>query len=384
MKTLFCSFFFLIAVQFSYAQASQIGSWTFAGIVNGFNGSPLEDKYIVSEPNIERLDPLVGGELWFDLTPRAHPGCVQSFKVSWAFDNPVTTLTEGQTVNVQVSNLPVNDRGGIGLKDCFSLYQQRLYDDNQVTITFKGGAQNPIHSRADYNKYWGPKSPYLFSTNPPQGVIVAPVGPSIAAFVGSAHASMLVKDGIKQVGEMDAPFGSFCLEISKPGVFRYFVTYLYNGQAGPPPPVAAAPQVRPLAVPTLQVNADAPVVQHNVRLEDGGSGMQISVPGGILNAEGKALQVVVRFSDDSGRDLRAGAGEAYYRDADGFVAASAQPVRIPGEEYSFQDFVVELPYSALNLPRTGYQTYRLFAYAEVFLDGQSVAFSPKTMVIVVW
>lgn len=138
-KMLFALLFLFFTGTAVHSQSAQIGSWTFAGIVNGFNGSPLEDKYIVSEPNIERLDPTVGGELWFDLTPRAHPGCVQSFKVSWAFDNPVTTLIEGQTVNVQVSNLPVNDRGGIGLKECFALYQQRLYDDSQVTITFKGG-----------------------------------------------------------------------------------------------------------------------------------------------------------------------------------------------------------------------------------------------------
>lgn len=367
---------------YSPGQANQISSWVFAGIVNGFEGTPLQDKYLVSEPKMERLDPQVGGEIWFELTPRAHPGCKQAFKVGWAFDTPVTNLREGQTVNVQVTNIPINDRGGIGLKDCFALNQQRVYDDNQLTITFRGGAKNSIHNRNDYGKYWGPKSPYLFSTEPAQGVAVLPVGPSVTAFVGSASASMQVKDGMKRVGEMDAPHGSFCIEIAKPGVFRYLVTYLFDGKAGAAPVVQ---EVRPMAVPAgAQVSAEAPVVQHNVRTDDGSSGMLVSLPGAILNARGKALQVVVRFADDAGRDLRAGAGEAYFRDADGFVAASAQPVRIPGDEYSFQDFVVSVPYSALNLPRTGYQAYRLFTYAEVFVDGESVAFSPRTMVIVVW
>lgn len=374
MKTLFFSSFFLLFAFLAHSQTTTYSSWAFTGIVNGFDGGMTQDVYIVSEPKIERLDPTVGGELWFDLAPKSQPSCVQTFRVGWIFDTPVANLREGQTIRIQAFNMPTGDRG-TGLKECYQQARQKSFDAGLLTIHFRGGAPNHIHKRKDFAKYWGAKSPYLFSLTPAEGLQVLPVSPGYGAPVGSASGELFVRDGMTRTGEADAPFGSFCIEISKPGVFRYVVTYLYDGQKTTlqPLPVKASPKI----------SLEAPVVEHNV-MDNGVNGMRFSLPGSIQNAEGKSLQVVVRFSNELNFDLQAAPDETYYRDNAGYLAISNHPILIPGDEYSFQDFILTMPYSSLNLPSTGGQVQNFFVYAEIFLDGKSAGFSPKAKVSVRW
>jgi hypothetical protein len=42
-----------------------------------------------------------------------------------------------------------------------------------------------------------------------------------------------VKDGVHEIGEMDAPHGNFSFTISAGAVFAYTVTYLYDAIESP-------------------------------------------------------------------------------------------------------------------------------------------------------
>jgi hypothetical protein len=352
-------------------QSPYISSWSFAGIANGFDGSPNHQYFSVAEPEIKRLDPQ-GGELWFTVTSKSFPTCKQVFRVGWAFDRPVMTLTEGQTVQVQVFNWPVGDKGGVGYRECYQQGRQWAYDESFFTIHFRGGAYCHFHNRKDYAKYWGAQSPFLFVTEPAEGIVSYPVDPGFGAPVGLTTGSLFVKNGVKEVGDLNVPQGSFTIEISKGKAFRYNIIYLYEGKPGPK--VAAR---TPLIL-------EKPVVQHNIPNEDGIYFMQLSLPGSVQNSAGKSLRVVMRFCDADGKLLPAAPDEPTYRDQRGYVASASEPLIIPDNNFPLEELVVWMPYVALNLEKTGYVSHSLMVYAEVFLDGKSVGVSEKVLMDVLW
>ena len=373
-RELFCFMificFYLIPIG-SYCQDPKISNWNCAGIVNGFAGKPNEITYIVSDPEIKRMD-TQGGEMWFALTPKTHPACKQYFKVGWNFDQSVQTLSEGQRVNVQVYNIPSGD-SGVGLKHCYLEGKQWAYDGGYLAINFLGGNSNHFHHQEQYAKYWGPKSQYLMTLNPNKNVSAYPVSPGYPIDVGTSAGTLLVMDGVYKVGETDAPFGSFCFEISKGGVFKYIIMYTFDGLTSPKASIYQYP-----------LSVQAPLVQHNIQNAQGEYWMQINLPGSVQKAIGKALQIVIRFCDAKGNLLPASPQEQTYRDAGGYVATSSPILNVSDDNFVFNDIVIWMPYYALNLPKTGYQTYSVFAYAEIFVDGKSIGFSEKTPMNVTW
>lgn len=92
----------------------------------------------------------------------------------------------------------------------------------------------------------------------------------------------------------------------------------------------------------------------------------------------------MRFCDANGKLLPAASQETTFRDANGYAATTSPIVQIPGNAYSFNDLVIWMPYYALNLPKTGSQTYSVWVYAEVFVDGKSLGVSEKTAMNVLW
>lgn len=365
-------FFFFFLSTFTFSQDPPISSWSFAGIANGFEGSPNQENYIVSDPEIKRLD-TGGGELWFGISPRSNLGCKQYFKVGWNFEQALNTLYEGQKVNFQIYNVPSSD-AGVGLKQCYAQVKQQIFDGGYLVLTYHGSTFNPFHRKEPYVKYGGPKNQYFLTLSPNERMEAYPVDPGFPCHVGTAAGTMLVMDGVHKVGGMDAPYGSFCLEVSKGGVFKYFVMYMFDGLSGSPGTSSSS----------FPITVQPPVIQHNILSSQGVYWMQINVPGVIQSAAGKSLQVVIRFCDANGNLLPAYPQEATYRDLGGYAASTAPLVQIPTNNYSFNELVIWMPYYALNLSKTGYQTHSIFAYAEVFVDGKSAGVSEKAGLNVIW
>ena len=373
-RTLLLAFlpaFFFLNIFISFCQNDPIANWSCVGIVNGFEGPPNEQTYTVSDPEVKRLD-MRGGEFWFALTPKSHPNCKQYFRIGWTFDQDVSTLAEGQSVNVQVFNLPSGD-ASTGFRQCYREGKAWAYDGGFLIVNFKGGAANAFHHKPEYSRYWGPKSQYLFTLSQSGGIQAYPVDPGYKTAVGTDVGAITVRDGIYKVGETDAPYGSFCIEISKGAVFKYMVTYLYDGKVAPASPTG-----------NFSVKLQPPLVEHNIPNTQGTYWMKFNLPGTIEYAAGKSLQVVMRFSDANGQLLPTDPRETVYRDQSGFAASTSPIIQIPSNSYSLQEAVVWMPYYALNLPRTGYQNYTVYAYAEVYIDGMSVGVSEKTAMNVVW
>ncbi|MBK7409315.1 MAG: hypothetical protein IPL49_07295 [Saprospirales bacterium] len=132
------------------------------------------------------------------------------------------------------------------------------------------------------------------------------------------------------------------------------------------------------------INMQAPIVQHNVRNDQGIYWMQLLLPGFIENAAGKSLQIVMRFSDANGQFLPTAPQESVYCDQGGYAASAAPLIRIPSNFYSFQNQVIWMPYYALNLALIENLNYSVYVYAEVYVDGMSVGVSEKTGMNVVW
>ncbi len=369
MRNIACFLTQLLLPVLAFTQNPHISSWTFSGVVQGFSGQPNEQTYLVSPPEVKRLD-TKGAEFWFYITPKANLSCKQLFRVGWNFDQDLKTIHEGQTVNVQVFNIPTGDSGP-GFKNCYHQARQWAYDGSFLTVIFNGCEPNSFSYQPAYSKYWRPESQYLITTS--KRIEANPAGQEISLPAGNFTGSFLVKNGVYKVGDMNAPAGNINFEISKGGLFKYFVTYTYDGLGSP----ATLPSQSILSI-------QAPIITHNILNEQGIYWMRLNLPGTINGAAGKKLQIVMRFCDASGKLLPANPAETVYRDAGGYAATTSLIMDIPSNNHLLNDIPVWMPYYALNLQQTGYQQYQVFAYAEVFVDGSSLGISQKTPMQVLW
>lgn len=367
MRNLACFLPLILFPVLAFSQNPQISNWTFAGVAQGFAGQPNEQTYIVYPPEVKRMDTR-GGELWFSVTPKANLSCKQLFKVGWNFDQDIQTIHEGQTVNLQVFNIPTGD-SGVGFRTCYAQAKAWAYDGGFLEIQFLGGSPNHFTQQPAYSKFWNPESQYLVTTSGRIGA--CPAGQDYQP--DKPAGSFLIKDGIYRVGETNAPAGNITFEISKGGLFKYIVMYTYDGLSGP----AVLPSASSLSM-------QAPLIAHNILSEQGIYWMQLNLPGTISNAAGKKLQIVMRFCDASGQPLPANPAETTYRDAGGFAATTSLIMEIPSNNYALNDIPIWMPYYALNLPQTGQQQHQVFVYAEVYADGQSMGISEKAPMQVLW
>jgi len=65
----------------------------------------------------------------------------------------------------------------------------------------------------------------LFVVTDPTGIVYPA---ELATPVISSTGAILVKDGVHEMGETNAPNGNFSITISAGSVFAYTVTYLYD------------------------------------------------------------------------------------------------------------------------------------------------------------
>ncbi|HZP38059.1 MAG TPA: C1 family peptidase [Methylomirabilota bacterium] len=142
----------------------------------------------------------------------------------------------------------------------------------------------------------------------------------------------------------------------------------FPAPAPAPAPVLPSPRPAPVAHlgrPTYVHDQTVPSPRGPVR------GMQIFVPGELLNAQGERVHVEVRFNFLNGPPLYANPRETVYRDFAGLVVTGT-PVRTVGSaREALGARPIEIPYYALNFQPTNYQRrYELTFTALVYVGNR--------------
>src|SRR6185295_7684938 len=156
-----------------------------------------------------------------------------------------------------------------------------------------------------------------------------------------------------------------------------------------PPPIEPAPTPRPVPspgpnptpAPVNPVPLPAPVAQlgrptyvHDVTVPSPRGpvkGMEIFVPGEILNAQGQVVHVEVKFNFVNGPPLYANPKEGVYRDFAGLVATGTAPRTVGTAREALGAKPILIPYYALNFQSSGYQRhYELTFIALVYVGNR--------------
>jgi hypothetical protein len=201
------------------SKIDEFTSWQAVNILHDFQAPPSPELWV--EPSLTEIRQLdtAGGELWFKLTPKDDPGCVQHYKVGWNFDRDIGIVSEGESFNVQLFVEPQGDTGS-GLSTCYTQAKARAYWGGQFTIQFRPSSSNK-HTQ-EYPEYHEGSAQYLFHKTTDVYGVGYEQGSAVDGFrvVDSPYAS--------NIGYMNASHGSISFSISKGGVFTYVITYLYD------------------------------------------------------------------------------------------------------------------------------------------------------------
>ena len=139
-----------------------------------------------------------------------------------------------------------------------------------------------------------------------------------------------------------------------------------------PSPAPAPVRPAPLLVPLAQLGR--PTYVHDVTVPSPRGpvlGMEIFVPGEILNAQGQLLHVEVKFNFTNGPPLYANPQETVYRDFAGLVATGTGARTVGSAREALGARAIVIPYYALNFQPTGYQRhYDLTFIALVYLGNR--------------
>ena len=213
------------------AADSQITGWRLVNILRDFRGQPNEQAYRVSSPEILKLDG-TGGDLLFRITPRSNPGCIQNFRIRWNFQKDIGIVREKESCGVQLFNQPSGD-AGVGLRSCYQQARQRAYDGGFLLMRFLPSHPSHFLEAEPFTKYHHGDAQHLFGKTTGIG-FVYPVDDGTKQSVQYALDGFVVKDSphAAKPGYIDARHGSMTFEISKGGVFTYFVTYLFDAADG--------------------------------------------------------------------------------------------------------------------------------------------------------
>ncbi|MFC1893682.1 hypothetical protein ACFLYR_06630, partial [Chloroflexota bacterium] len=195
---------------------TSIYSWVISDTPRGLKAPPNE-KFFKSNVEARRIDSK-GGELLVKMNPIVDLDCVQQFMVGWEFIRDIKTVREGETIDISVFNKS-------GLTDCYKNAKNAMAYGGEVVIELKPSGGSHFLSEDRYKHYHEGKSQYLFVVTHPTG-IVYPAEPASSA--KGSTGGILVKDGVHEIGETDAPHGNFSFTISAGSVFAYTVTYLYD------------------------------------------------------------------------------------------------------------------------------------------------------------
>jgi hypothetical protein len=302
------------------------------------------------------------------LTPKSSYDCRQTFRIGWQFDQDVTNLAEGQTINVEVFTFPVIDTV-MGLLDCYRDAREVQSDNDWLHVRFTVGDTTGIAGKPDLSFYWE-KTSNLFGLSKTIDAALVFSGKGVPA--ASASGSLMVKDGVNETGSADVPFGTFTFQLSKKDVFCFRVVYLFNGME---------PEISPPGVQRLLL--DKLVVDHTMAAKSMKPVMSISLIGLLEDAVGREVKIAVRFLDNFRKPLPCLPGDTTHCDPDGNSISYSPVISVPSRQYYLQDLKIEMPYSALNISSS--QTRHLVSmYAEVFLDGNSIGTSKPAQTTFFW
>jgi hypothetical protein len=216
------------------SNGDEVSSWSISEIPRGLAGPPSE-KFFISLVEPKRIDGM-GGELLVHMTPAVNRACKQLFKVGWDFGRDISVVREGETINVSLFNEPL---GGVhdGLHECYTQAKRQMAFGGYLRFEMKGSGGSHFLYQGRYQHYQQGYSQYLFTITKHPGVVF-PVDPGFPAPVRGAVVTVLVKDGIYDIGGANAPRGNFSFSIGMGEVFTYSVAYLYDAITGPeaPPP----------------------------------------------------------------------------------------------------------------------------------------------------
>jgi hypothetical protein len=147
----------------------------------------------------------------------------------------------------------------------------------------------------------------------------------------------------------------------------------------PAPPPSPAP-VFPLPTLAPVAHLGRPTFVHDVTVQSplgAAPGMQIFVPGELLNAQGQRVHVEIRFNFLNGPPLYANPQENVYRDFSGLVATGSQVRTVGTAREALGAQPILIPYYALNFQPTNYQRhYELTFTALVYVGNRMLEQSP--------
>jgi hypothetical protein len=144
-----------------------------------------------------------------------------------------------------------------------------------------------------------------------------------------------------------------------------------------PPPVEPAPvpaPVKPSPPPPATARLGRPTYVHDVLMPSPRGqvpGMEIYVPGELLNAQGQVVHVEVKFNFFNGPPLYANPRESIYRDFAGLVATGTSARTVGSAREALGAQPIRIPYYALNFQSSNLQRkYELTFTATVYLGNR--------------
>jgi hypothetical protein len=233
-----CLLFNPVATALAAASAGEVNRWYLdPEILHEFRGPPNEE-WLLTEVRPIRVDPW-GAEFRVSLTDVQDRSCTQEFRVGWDFGRDLSVVNEGQTIGVVLYNEALGGSADQeGLKECYEQARSRETDGGRVVLDLKGSGGAFFFFDPEYSEY----HPYnqgvakdLFSLPEPTGAVY-PVDPGFLTPppVKRGTDSLLVFDGIRELGDANAPRGNFAFAIAKGDIFTYNVAYLFDAPEASP------------------------------------------------------------------------------------------------------------------------------------------------------
>jgi alkylated DNA nucleotide flippase Atl1 len=227
-----CLLFSSVATAPARASAVEVSRWyQDPEILHEFR-SPPNEAWFLTEVQPIRVDPW-GAEFRVGLTDVQDRSCTQEFRVGWDFGRDLSVVEEGETIEVVLYNEPLGGSADLGgMKECYERARSRTTDGGRVVLELKGSGGaffffDPEYS--EYHPYNQGLAAHLFSVPEPSGMVY-PVDPDFLypPPVKRGTGTLLVFDGIRELGDANAPRGNFAFAISKGKVFTYNVAYLFD------------------------------------------------------------------------------------------------------------------------------------------------------------
>lgn len=181
----------------------------------------------------------------------------------------------------------------------------------------------------------------------------------------------------KQIQNRNIIVGTIAIVLAVGALF-YFLT------KEPPQPTPPIQQTIPKSTVTDVALVQTPIAEHNA-VANNAYWMNIRLPGRIIGSRGQMGQLKTYFTYN-GKLLEPSAFEVTYRDPNfNCVTVFSQSFYIDSDNYHLDNFVMSIPYSALNLPNTkGTVEHHLQFFVEVFINGNKVKISPYQSFNIKW